>query len=240
VKAAANAATESGRVKCSSCGLVNFASSVSCRRCGRYLPSDGGGREPADVVSHGGRTLGQWLLWTAGVVVTVVVLAYASLLVTSDGMTREQRESVDDAIAVIEEAGFSKEAFALRHFVSYRSTDNWWNRYVGHHPAFAATNFPFGIVTVYPAFFRFPVDDVERAAILLHESHHVRGADEETALRRVWLEKERLGWNAVDYGTTRVWKNTREWTVAGAPLLFKCGLDGKADCLDRRPAFMQD
>ena len=183
------------------------------------------------MAGDGGRTLGQWVLWIAGVVVTIVTMAYASLLITSDGLTSEQGTAVQDAVAVIEEAGLSREASVLRRVVSYRSSDNWWNRYVGHHPAYAATNYPFAVVTLYPAFFRFPVDDVERAVILLHEATHVLGADEETALRRVWMEKGRLGWNEGDYGSSRVWKNTREWTTAGAPLLFKCGLDGESDCL---------
>jgi hypothetical protein len=51
---------------------------------------------------------------------------------------------------------------AVRTVVSYRRTDNWWNQYVGHHAAYAATNFPFGVVTLYPAFFRYAVDDTER------------------------------------------------------------------------------
>ena len=85
---------------------------------------------------------------------------------------------------------------------------------------------------MYPAFFRFPKDDVERAAILLHEAHHVFGADEVTALQRVWLEKQRLGWTADEYSHTRVWKNTREWTEADVPLLFRCGTDGQSDCLE--------
>ena len=36
--------------------------------------------------------------------------------------------------------------------------------------------------------------DVERAVSLLHESHHLSGADEPTALEAVWREKARLGW----------------------------------------------
>lgn len=184
------------------------------------------------IPAHGERSLGRWLLWIAGVTITIVTTAYATLIASSDRLTRDQQQLVLDAVSLIDDAGFSKEAFALRHLVSFRRTDNWWNRYVGHQTAFAATNFPFGVVTLYPAFFRFPKDDVERAAILLHEAHHVFGADELSALQRVWLEKRRLGWTADVYGRTRVWRNTREWTETEIPSLFSCGPDGQSDCLE--------
>jgi hypothetical protein len=58
------------------------------------------------------------------------------------------------------------------------------------------------------------------------------GDDEESALRRVWLFKDRLGWTADRYGHTRVWKNTREWTVAAVPSIFSCGEDGREECVD--------
>jgi hypothetical protein len=232
VDPSARAAAGSGRAKCASCGLVNFASSLSCRRCGGDLEASEHQPESAVVVSTGGRTLAQWLLWSAGVAVTVVAVAYASLLMTSEGLEGEQEQTIEDAVAIIERAGFPREAFALRHVVSYRRTANWWNRYVGHQTAYAATNFPFAVVTLYPAFFRFPVDDVERAAILLHEAHHVLGADEPNALRRVWMDKQRLGWTARDYASTRVWRNTREWTASSSPALFQCGLDGRSDCIE--------
>jgi hypothetical protein len=139
---------------------------------------------------------------------------------------------VMEAIRVLDKTGFSSEASALRRFVSYRRTDNWWNRYVGHPTAYAATNFPFAVITIYPSFFKYPVDEVERATILLHESYHLFGDDEKLALQRVWLVKDRLGWTSIRYGHTRVWKNTREWTVAEIPSMFTCGDDGESDCLE--------
>ena len=158
--------------------------------------------------------------------------AYMSLLVSSEALTSDERRTVMAAVVVLEQAGFSKEASALRYLVSYRRTDNWWNRYVGHQTAYAATNFPFGVVTLYPAFFKFPVDDTERATILLHESYHLLGDREEAALQRVWTEKQRLGWTFPRYSHTRVWKNTREWTLGAVPNLFRCGHDGQSDCLE--------
>ena len=75
-----------------------------------------------------------------------------------------------------------------------------------------------------------PVDDTARAAILLHEAQHLRGASEE-ALARVWRDKPLIGWTADRYSTTIVWKNTREWTAAAVPALFACGIDRHSDCL---------
>jgi hypothetical protein len=60
----------------------------------------------------------------------------------------------------------------------FRANDNWLNASVEKENAYAATNYPFEIVTIYPDFFRFTVDDTERAAILLHEAQHLKGKDE--------------------------------------------------------------
>jgi len=172
------------------------------------------------------------LLVIAGATITIVVLSFISLLITSDGLTYEQERMVTEALTVVERGGFAREASVLRNVVFYRSSDNWWNRHVGHQNAYAATNFPFAVVTLYPAFFRYPVDATERAAILLHESHHVFGADERTALQRVWLDKRRLGWTAPQYSRTRVWRNTKEWTNGAIPVLFQCGDDQRSDCVE--------
>jgi hypothetical protein len=219
--------------------VVNFATSEVCRRCATplaahqdALSSDSGLVPPRLQASEGGRSFGRWVLWVLGVVVTIVTTAYASLLLTSEPLTDDERVVVMEAIRVLDKTGFSSEASALRRFVSYRRTDNWWNRYVGHPTAYAATNFPFAVITIYPTFFKYPVDEVERATILLHESYHLFGDDEKFALQRVWLAKDRLGWTSIRYGHTRVWKNTREWTVTEIPSMFTCGDDGQSDCLE--------
>jgi len=217
-------------IKCTGCGLVNFATNGACRRCGTGLFLDAR-VETRPSSEEGARGFWQWLLWAFGATVTILTIAYLSLLVTSDGLTSDERTTVMNAVAVLEHANFSNEARALRHLATYRSSDNWWNRYVGHPTAYAATNFPFGVVTLYPAFFRLPVDDIERATILLHESHHLLGEGEEEALQYVWIEKERLGWTFERYSHTRVWRNTREWTEGAVPNLFSCG-GGRADCLE--------
>jgi len=154
-----------------------------------------------------------------------------SLLLTSEELPYDQRQTVKSAIAVLEQNGFKRESFALSHLTSYRRTDNWWNRYLGHHAAYAATNFPFEVLTLYPDFFDVATDDTERAAILLHESHHLFGSGEEVALEKTWHEKSRIGWTSDKYGNTRVWNNTRDLTALSVPQLFSCGSDGKSDCV---------
>ena len=178
------------------------------------------------------RGFGRSVLWILGTTLTIIVIAFLSLLITSDGLTHEQERTVNEAITVVARGGFEREARMLQNVVFYRSSDNWWNTHVGHQNAYAATNFPFAVITLYPAFFRYPVDATERAAILLHESHHVFGADERTALQRVWLDKRRLGWTAQQYSRTRVWRNTKEWTNGAIPVLFQCGDDQQSDCVE--------
>ena len=97
---------------------------------------------------------------------------------------------------------------------------------------YAATNFPFEVVTLYPDFFAYAADDTERAVILLHEARHLGGAGEEEALASVWRDKRRLGWTRERYGQTRVWKNVSEFTRRYAPGLFRCGADGQQDCTE--------
>ena len=175
--------------KCHGCGVVNFTTARlaadvarSCRRS-TWSPVPGP-RSPvfrrARLRSGGTRLrpLGAWIL---GVTATILISCYVSLIASSDGISAEERQAVARAIDELERAGFSRESFALRHVVSYRSTDNWWSNYVGHQTAYAATEFPFAVVTLYPTFFKYPVDDIERATILLHESYHLLGGDEQEA-----------------------------------------------------------
>jgi hypothetical protein len=165
------------------------------------------------------------------VLLVLLVAGWCSLVLTSQPLSPDQERSVMQAVQKIEDAGFSHEAFALRHLTAYRGSDNWWNAYIGHTNAYAATNFPFEVLTLYRPFFTIAADDTERAAILLHEAQHLTGAREEGALGYVWRVKARLGWTADKYGQTRVWKNTKEWTTAQVPGLFACGADQQTECV---------
>lgn len=216
---------------CTQCGLINFAADEACRRCGAALHPTGPIEERRAAAPARARSPWRKLFSVFAVTLALLLVCFASLLLTSDPLSLNERQTVVGVIPILEQAGFLKEAFVLRHLVEYRDTDNWWNLYTGHQEAYAATNCPFEVVTLYPEFFNFAVDDTERAAILLHESYHLFGADEETALESVWREKPRLGWTGDKYSRTKVWRNTREWTAAAVPTLFECGPGGHADCV---------
>ena len=228
--------------KCPHCGLVNFASAPECGRCDAPLEPAGARADSGDTfyskASHapeGGRPRRGLLQRAAAVLAltfALLVACHASLLLSSNPATFDEREQVDRAIALIERGGFTRETFLLRRLTSFRTSDNWWNAYVGHSDAYAATNFPFEVVTLYPEFFRYPADDVERAVILLHEARHLAGEGEEAACAAVWRDKARLGWTSEKYGQTRVWKNVNELTRRHAPQLFDCGEDGRQDCFE--------
>jgi hypothetical protein len=219
-------------IRCRECGLANFATAEQCKRCGASLKEDVPVETATDeTVVVKKRTFGKRVSWILGMTCVILAIYYLSLLATSDSIKWQQRQTVDGAITVLEQKGFGKEAFVLRHLVSFRTTDNWWNTQVGHHDAYAATNFPFEVLTLYPEFFDVARDDTERAAILLHESYHLFGSGEAAALEGVWRNKGRIGWTADKYGETKVWKNTKDLTTSEVPQLFRCGLDGKTDCI---------
>jgi hypothetical protein len=222
------------RQKCIQCGLVNVGEDEHCRRCGGSLAEardlQAGALEPAPATKPPGRSLLRRIMWVVSATLIVLVVWYFSLLISSDPLQPEQHLKVDVAIGLLELRGFSHEAFVLRHATQFRSTDNWWNRYIGHRDAYAATNFPFEIVTLYPEFFNTPVDDCERSAVLLHEARHLLGDGEEAALRSTWMAKQRLGWTAERYKQTRVWDATERLTKEEFPYMFQCGPDGQSDC----------
>lgn len=216
--------------KCPSCKLVNSATDETCRRCGSPLTgrADSNAAVGDEIVKK--RSLGKRLLWILGATLFLLFSFYLSLRVTSDDLDYDKRQVVQRSVAILEQKGFGKEASLLRNFTTYRGSDNWWNRYIGHRDAYAATNFPFEVLTLYPEFFVDTVDDNERAAILLHETYHLYGSGEEAALEGVWRNKQRLGWTEENYSRSKAWNNTRELTMNLVPTLFQCGPDGKSDC----------
>lgn len=225
--------------KCQSCGLVNFSDALACKRCGAQLDAASGGDtverdahyEASDEFAETRpRSLVRRVAAGVGAAFLLLVGFYVSLLATSTPATLDQKQLVKRAVDIIERRGFTRDAFLLRHLAAYRTTDHWWNTYTGHADAYAATNFPFEVVTLYPDFFKAATDDTERAAILLHEARHLSGFGEEKAFAGVWRDKERLGWTQEKYGTTRVWRNVTEFTLRYAPRLFPCGPQSQPDC----------
>jgi hypothetical protein len=231
----ANQTPHQSRQKCASCGLVNTGSDELCRRCGSLLRGEDPTKHqtdqgPAEETPVKKRGFLKRLTWIVAATVIGLLICYVSLLMTSDGLQPDQREAVQKAIAVLEQHGFNREAFILKHLTVFRGTDSWWNRYIGHRDAYAATNFPFEVVTLYPEFFTVPVDDTERASVLLHESNHLMGGGEEAALGYAWRNKRQLGWTLDKYKQTRIWNATEQLTRAEFPYMFKCGSDSQSDC----------
>ena len=216
-------------LKCPHCTLVNFVEAPACRRCGLDLAGVlPGADQPAQPAENPQLTLR--FMPVLGTLAFLIVAWWGSLLLSSDGLDPAQRATVQRAVEVLRTGGFDREVFLLEHVTSFRASDNWWNSYVGHGQAYAATNFPFEVMTLYPPFFSRSEDDVERAIILLHEAQHLLGKGEQRALAAVWRAKPRLGWTAARYSHTTVWKNTREWTHAELPRFFACGADFTSDC----------
>lgn len=232
MKQDSNKTPHESRRKCVHCGLVNTGSDELCRRCGTPLADEERtiAAEPVASANRKKRGFLKRVAWILGATLIALMICYASLLISSDGLQPDQREKVQNAIAVLQQQGFNREAFILKRLTVFRGTDNWWNRYIGHRDAYAATNFPFEVVTLYPEFFNVPVDDKERAAVLLHEACHLMGDGEDAALQSTWRNKRRLGWTADTYQQTRVWDATEKLTRARFPYMFQCGSDEQSDC----------
>jgi hypothetical protein len=156
--------------------------------------------------------------------VTLCLLSifHSSLLVSSEPLRTDEIETVNRAIDLLDARGFGKEAFLLRRLTVFRNTDNWLNSLTEKENAFAATNFPFNVITLYPDFFTRAVDDTERAMILLHEARHLQGADERDAYGYVWRNRERLGWTILSHGTTESYVTIDLLTREAVPELFTC------------------
>lgn len=166
------------------------------------------------------------------VLVCIIVLAgfYLSLIASAKSVSYEDKKAVTRAINLLREKGFSEEVFLLEHLAVFRSSDNWLNASVEKENAYAATNFPFEILTLYPDFFAYPTDDTERAAILLHEAKHLAGKDEHDAYEFVWKHRAQLGWTVDKYETSPVWQGVKKQTRDNAPQLFACDSINGTDC----------
>ena len=168
------------------------------------------------------------------VLVGVLTLAvfHLSLLATSTPLSLDERATVDRAIDLLAKKGFLYEADVLRTTVTFRRTDHWLNRIVEKENAFAATNFPFQIVTTYEDFFSRASDDTERAMVLLHEARHLMGEDETEAQAYVWRARRQLGWTQLTHGTTETFITVQQQTREHVPALFTCSNRNWNDCTE--------
>lgn len=216
--------------KCPNCRLVNFPDAQKCSRCASELSG-------ISILSEKTKpSLKSQIIKRAVICVGVCLFCitgfYLSLVLSAKSLNYEEKQIVNDAILLLEEKGFSNDVFLLRYITSFRANDNWLNASTRFENAYAATNFPFEIMTIYPEFFIYPNDDTERAAILLHEAQHLKGADEKEAYSFVWKNRKQLGWTKQAYENSLVWRNVRKQTKEVAPELFVCDINEFGDCTE--------
>lgn len=215
--------------KCPNCKLVNYADAETCARCHSTLSGNGYLTSNSSFLRS---VLLRRVLVCLFVVVGVIAGFYVSLVFSAKPLSYEERKAVEGAISLLEVKGFSDEVFLLKHLAVFRSNDNWLNASVEKENAYAATNFPFEIMTLYEDFFTYPSDEIERAAILLHEAKHLQGKDEKEAYEFVWKNRKKLGWISEKYQRSIIWQGVRKQTREYAPILFVCDVNPFGDCTE--------
>lgn len=217
---------------CPNCRLANFPHSEECVRCRFRLLEVS--TISADQTENS--LLKSKFFRRAAICAAVCVLTllgfYLSMLFTSSSLKYDEKKQIQNAVRLLNEKGFANEVFLLKYLTNFRGNDNWLNASTRLENAYAATNFPFEIMTVYPDFFTFTADDTERAAILLHEAQHLKGADEKEAYEYVWRNRKKLGWTKETHGTSIIWLNVRRQTKEYAPNLFVCAWNEAGDCTE--------
>ncbi|MDQ3321744.1 MAG: hypothetical protein M3525_04815 [Acidobacteriota bacterium] len=215
--------------RCPNCRLVNFPHVPECVRCRCDLIEVSTNNTGAPSLKS---KIFKRALICGGVCALSIFGFYLSMIFTSSPLRYEEKASIAKSVGILEEKGFSGEVFLLKHLTAFRGGDNWLNASTRLENAYAATNFPFEIMTVYPEFFTVTVDDTERAAILLHEAQHLKGGDEREAYEFVWRNRKRLGWTKDAYSHSVIWRNIRKQTKEYAPDLFVCDWVEYADCTE--------
>jgi hypothetical protein len=214
--------------RCPGCQLVNFSQATQCARCHSDLTEVSAMEEKFSAKA----TLLKRAAMCAAACFLALLGFYLSLIFTSASLKYDEKVQIKNAVAILDERGFDGEVFLLRYLTNYRGNDNWLNASTRFENAYAATNFPFEIMTIYPDFFVYPIDDTERAAILLHEAQHLKGADEKEAYEYVWRNRKRLGWTIETHSRSIVWRNIRTQTQQFAPNLFVCDWNEARDCTE--------
>ena len=213
---------------CPNCNLVNFKEANQCLRCQSNLITVTSGKYPKNTFLKS--KIFRRVVICIAVCLFTILGFYISLVGSSKSLSYQEKKAVKASIEILEAKGFSGEAFLLNYLTAFRANDNWLNASVPKENAFAATNFPFEIITIYPDFFAYPVDETERAAILLHEAQHLKGADEKEAYEFVWKNRKKLGWTEEKYAASVVWQNVRKQTREVVPELFVCDVNPYGDC----------
>jgi hypothetical protein len=175
---------------------------------------------------------GRGVFYYLTVALCLVSIFHSSLLVTSQPLRADENAAVERAINLLDAKGFESEAFLLRRLTVFRNTDSWLNSLTQKDNAYAAANFPFNIITLYPDFFTKAQDDTERAVILLHEVQHLKGADEREAYEFAWRNREKVGWTIQTHGTTESYITIEAMTRETVPDLFSCADRMWNDCTE--------
>jgi hypothetical protein len=215
--------------KCPNCDLSHFANTKVCVRCKTALI------ETENIPSNTSFLKSSFIQR-----VSIFFLAFAftlsgfyiSLVLSATELKTSEQETVRRAVDILKSRGFDDEVFLLENLTAFRGSDNWLNLSVRKENAYAATNFPFEVMTLYPAFFTDTTNDLERAAILLHEAKHLEGKGEAAAYEFVWINRKRLGWTGKKYGGSEVWLNVRSQTREYSPNLFVCETKEFGDCTE--------
>jgi hypothetical protein len=217
---------------CPECGSGGFLDDGKCKRCAADPQEAKEKEKPQKRVRSWQAKLARRVLVCLAACLFTIFGFYVSLIVSAQPLADDERQKIYQAITVLDEKGFAREAFLLRYLTAYRATDNWLNASTREENAYAATNFPFEIMTVYPDFFQFSRDETDMAAILLHEAQHLQGKDEPEAYEYVWRSRHRLGWTYKTHGSSKVWINTQRQTQEVAPHLFTCREKPYSDCTE--------
>ncbi len=228
--------------QCPVCQSVDFSNNPKCQRCGAVFGKALRARKKEQFNQPPENELGKRLdagaLWffkrlmgALLISLALLLVAYSSMLYSAAALDNEQNQAVERAVRILEKQDFKSEAWLLRA-ASFRQNDNWFNALTGHKDAYAATNFPFQIVTLYPEFFTLTIDDTERAAVLLHEASHLQGSGEPKAYEAVWRARRDLGWTREKYLHSHVFQNVKQSTKQIAPNLFVCQGNYENDCTD--------
>lgn len=217
--------------QCPRCNLNNSKGAKSCVKCLFDLAE-----VSASNIGGSKRNPLMMIIRRAVICLIVIILViagfYYSLVFSAKSLSSGEQETIDRAIEILDKKGFAGEVFYLRYLTVFRANDNWLNASVPKENAYAATNYPFEIMTIYPDYFTYTQDDTERAAILLHEAIHLRGLDEKAAYEFVWRNKKHLGWTKKNYGTSVAWREIRKQTREYVPNLFVCEFNDFNDCTE--------
>ncbi len=146
-----NRISKTMKKRCPQCQLVNFSHSKECVRCRSCLIEVLTFEDGANKSASKSKFFQRAIICAAVVFLTLLGF-YLSLLYTSKSLGYDEKQTVQKAISILDEKGFSREVFLLNYLTSYRANDNWLNASTKFENAYAATNFPIEIMTICPEF----------------------------------------------------------------------------------------